>query len=226
MLRPNRFLAALVPAVLAAYSFAAVAQTPNTGRLDELGCRKDRATASYRCERPPLAGRSFNNKQDALKALQQQRTAPKSTSKPKTAAPAKKSPQTTAAPTPIPEPAATPRATSWTRVANSEGAQYFIDTANLDAQGRTVTARTLTRYESPRSSSVLATPYRSTVSLERYDCAARTYAVSEMRYHAEGGGAGKALQTVAIPDSKLTYLAPVPGTVNEQLLNQVCSPKR
>lgn len=237
MLQPKYRLSLLVPAVLAAWTFVASAQTAppapgtnNTGRLDELGCRNDRVTASYRCERPPLAGKNFTNKQDALKALQQQRTAPKPALKPSAAAPAKKSTKTARidAPAPAPkvEPDAATRAASWTRVANGEGAQYFIDTAHLDTQGRTVTAHTLTRYESPRSSSTMVQPYRSTVSIERYDCAARTSALTEMRYHAEGNGAGKALQTVAIPENKLAYLAPTPGTVNEQLLNQVCSPKR
>lgn len=231
MLQLKHLLALLASAVLAASAFAADAQTPSTGRLDELGCRNDRVTASYRCERPPLAGRNFTNKQDALKTLQQQRTAPKPATKPRAAAPAKKFAGTgTAAPAPAAAPkleqAATPRTTSWTQVAYGEGAQYFIDTGNLDAQGRTVTARTLTRYESPRSSSTIAKPYRSTVSVERYDCAARTSALTEMRYHAEGDGAGKALQTVAIPENKLAYLAPMPGTVDEQLLNQVCSAKR
>ena len=221
-------------AAFAAWTLAASAQTAvpapgttNTGRLDELGCRNDFASASYKCERPPLAGRSFSNKQDALKRLQQLRTAPKPAAKPKAAAPSAKTGQIAApreeAPSP---PAKTARAASWTPVANGEGAQYFIDTANLDTQGRTITARTLTRYESPRTSTTIARPYRSTISVERYDCSARTYALSEMRYHTEGDGAGQVLETIAVPDSRLTYLAPGAGSINEQLLNQVCSGKR
>jgi hypothetical protein len=227
VLQPKHLLALLLPAVLAVSAFAAGAQTPSTGRLDELGCRDDWASASYKCERPPLAGRSFSSKQDALKRLQQLRAAPKPTAKPKAAAPSAKTGQT-ASPREgaLSRPATPARTANWTQVANGEGAQYFIDTANLDRKGRMVTARTLTRYESLRSSSTVDKPYRSTVSVERYDCAARTSALTEMRYHAEGDGAGKVLETVAIPEDKLSYLAPMPGTVNEQLLNQVCSPKR
>lgn len=47
-----------------------------------------------------------------------------------------------------------------------------------------------------------------------------------MSCHAERDGAGKALQTVAIPENKLAYLAAMPGTVSEPLLNQVCSAQR
>jgi len=222
-------------AALAVWPFPAGAQTAvpapgttNTGRLDELGCRQDHASASYKCEQPPLAGRSFSSKQDALKRLQQLRTAPKPVAKPRAAAPpAKPSPVAAPPDSAVSQPAAKPpRSATWTRVATGEGAQYFLDTANLETQGRIVTARTLTRYESPRSSSAFSGPYRSTVSTERYDCASRTYAVSGMRYHAEGDGSGKVMQSVAIPDNKLSYLTPMPGTVSEQLLNQACSAKR
>jgi hypothetical protein len=229
VLQPKHLAILLMSAAFAAWTFAAGAQTAPGGtntRLDELGCRNDFASASYKCERPPLAGRSFSSKQDAQKRLQQLRTAPKPAGKPKAAAPPSKTGQIASLPQATPRPATTARTVTWTRVANGEGAQYFVDTANLDAQGRTVTARTLTRYESPRTSSTLSKPYRSTVSVERYDCAARTYALSEMRYHAEGDGAGQALGTVAVPENRLTYLAPGAGTVNEQLLNQVCSGKR
>lgn len=234
MLQPKHLATLLASAAFAAWAFSAGAQTAvpapgatNTGRLDELGCRNDFASASYKCERPPLAGRSFSSKQDALKRLEQLRAAPKRAAKPKAAAPSAKTGQIAApredGPT---RPAKTARAATWTRVANGEGAQYFIDTANLDSQGRTVTARTLTRYESPRTSTTIAKPYRSTVSVERFDCATRTYALSEMRYHAEGDGAGQALETVAVPENRLTYLTPGAGSVNEQLLNQVCAGKR
>ena len=64
------------------------------------------------------------------------------------------------------------------------------------------------------------------VAVERYDCASRTYALTEMRYHAEGDGGGAPLETVAIPENRVSYLTPAPGTVNEQLLNQVCGAKR
>ncbi len=230
MLQPKD-LTTLLAAAFAAWAFSASAQpappapgATNTGRLDELGCRNDYASASYKCERPPLAGRSFSSKQDALKRLQQLRAAPKPAAKPKPAARAGQiaAPREDTAS----RPPKTARAATWTRVANGEGAQYFVDMANLDTQGRTVTARTLTRYESQRTSTTVAKPYRSTVSVERYDCANRTYALSEMRYHAEGDGAGQALETVAVPDNRLTYLTPGAGSVNEQLLNQVCSGKR
>ena len=232
MLQPKR-LATLL-AVFTIWTFSAAAQTAvpapgttNTGRLDELGCRQDYASASYKCERPPLAGRSFSSKQDAMKRLQQLRTAPKPAAKPKAAAPAPKAGQVAVARDSAPaNTAKAARAATWTRVANGEGAQYFLDMANLDAQGRTVTARTLTRYDAPRSSSAFAGPYRSTVSTERYDCASRTYAVSGMNYHSEGDGTGKVVQSIQVPDSKLAYLTPVPGTVNEQLLNQACSARR
>jgi len=224
----------LAAAAFAAWTCSANAQsappapgTTSTERLDELGCRNDYASASYKCERPPLAGRSFSSKQDALKRLQQLRAAPKPAAKPKAAAPSAKTSQIAAPRGDVSSrPVKSARAAAWTRVANGEGAQYFIDTANLDTQGRTVIARTLTRYESPRTSTTVAKPYRSTVSVERYDCANRTYALSEMRYHAEGDGAGQALETVAVPENRLTYLTPGAGSVNEQLLNQVCSGKR
>ena len=231
VLQPKYLATLLATAAFAAWAFSANAQTSpgaaNAERLDELGCRNDYASASYKCFRPPLAGRSFSSKQDALKRLQQLRAAPKPAAKPKAEAPSTKTGQITAARESAPSrPAKTARATTWTRMANGEGAQYFIDTANLDIQGRTVTARTLTRYESPRSSSAFAGSYRSTVSVERYDCAARTYAVSGMSYHTEADGAGKALRTVEVPENKMTYLTPGAGSINEQLLNQVCSGKR
>lgn len=229
MLRTKFRYAPLAAAVLAAWAVAAQAQTASAkpgatspGRLDELGCRYVRA--AYSCERAPLAGRSFTSKQEALKALQRQRTAPK----PRTATPTEKAPKAPATATPklTPSSPAAGKAASWAPVADGDGAQYFIDMNNLSAQGRTITARTLTRYTAPRNSTSVAQPYRSTVSVEKYDCANRTYAMTEMRYHAEGDGAGKALQTVDVPDDKLTYLAPLPGTVNERLMNQVCSPRR
>lgn len=226
MLRP--ICIALLSAFLASAAFATDARAQQgSGQLDELGCRDDWASASYKCFRPPLAGRSFSSKQDALKRLEQLRAAPKPAAKPK-AETSSKPPASAAATAPRPAPVnANPsRAAKWTPIANGDGAQYFIDTANLEAKGRTITTRTLTRYDSPRSNSAVAAPYRSTVSVERYDCAARTYALSEMRYHAEADGVGKAMETVDIPDDKLTYLAPLPGSVNEQMLNQVCSGKR
>lgn len=227
MLQPIRI--ALLLALLASAAFVTDARAQQgPGQLDELGCRDDWASASYKCFRPPLAGRSFSSKQDALKRLEQLRAAPKPATKPKAAAPTPppKQPANPAAAASRPAPVNTGRAAKWAPVANGDGAQYFLDMANLEAKGRTITARTLTRYDSPRSSSSIAAPYRSTVSVERYDCGARTYALSEMRYHAEGDGAGKAMETVDIPDDQLTYLAPLPGSVNEQMLNQVCSGKR
>lgn len=225
------------------------------GNLDELGCRIERSTGRYHCYKPPLAGRNYANKQNALKELQEKRAAPtrpaskSTTPQNKPATQKKKSPAADAPvveePLPPPQTAKTgqiakpamakgaerpamPQAahpSEWVRVTNDGDAQYFVDRANLTTHGRTVTARTLTRYEAPRSSTALVEPYRSTVSIERYDCGAGTYALTHISYHAGADGVGKALDTVAVPESSLSYLTPTADTVNDRLLDHVCSGK-
>ena len=51
---------------------------------DALGCHNDRRAGNYHCHRGPLAGRTFANRAEAERALQEQKApAPKSKPKPK-----------------------------------------------------------------------------------------------------------------------------------------------
>lgn len=40
------------------------------GGLDSLGCHHDRKHGGYHCHRGPLAGKSFQSKEEAVKAMQ------------------------------------------------------------------------------------------------------------------------------------------------------------
>lgn len=46
--------------------------TAHGGGLDSMGCHHDRKHGGYHCHRGPLAGRSFNSKDEATRALQAQ----------------------------------------------------------------------------------------------------------------------------------------------------------
>jgi len=56
---------------------------PHGGGLDAYGCHHDRKAGGYHCHRGPLAGQSFESKEEMLKKLAKQKTNSESNTKEK-----------------------------------------------------------------------------------------------------------------------------------------------
>ena len=68
---------AFTSAIVIATLFFSLSALAHSGGLDRLGCHHDRKRGGYHCHKGPLAGRSFNSKQEALDALQRKRNSQK-----------------------------------------------------------------------------------------------------------------------------------------------------